>query len=297
MNETGKNTGPVAALAEIYPQLYLTPGDEGALVYGPIVRRGQDAPSRSLAHFRGSALDSLTWEDTPAGPVQIITLGNRQDFETFLRIMAYRCVPKEIPASQGASILDGVINWTKIRAHREAYFAGGGDAEGWQSEFKRFTADARNFKDALIVLSVGPYSALPAADAGLSESEWLAASHLIRKAHECTHFICRRLFPELIDPIWDELIADAVGLYAAFGRYDRALAGRLLGVTAEGYAGGRLENYAGDDDLNALARKVYKTLAHLEGRATEAGSIPAYEMALRLEAEHSFWQKQRHSEE
>ena len=43
MNETGKNTGPVAALAEIYPQLYLTPGDEGALAYGPIVRRGQDA--------------------------------------------------------------------------------------------------------------------------------------------------------------------------------------------------------------------------------------------------------------
>ena len=297
MNEAGKNTSPVAALAEIYPQLYLTPGEEGALAYGPIVRRGQDAPSRSLAHFRGSALDSLTVEDTPAGPVQIITLGERQDFETFLRIMAYRCAVKEIPATQGASILDGVINWTKIRAHQAAYFAGGGSAEEWAGEFKRFTAEPRNFKDALIVLSVGPYSALPAEKAGMTEAEWLAASHLIRKAHECTHFICRRLFPELIDPVWDELIADAVGLYAAFGRYDRALAGRLLGVTAQGYAGGRLENYAGDDDLNALSRKVYKTLAHLEGRATEAGSIPAYEMALRLEAEHSFWQKQRHSEE
>ena len=296
MNEAGKNTSPVAALAAVYPQLYLTPGEEGALAYGPIVRRGQDAPSHSLAHFRGSALDSLTWEDTPAGPVQIITLGNRQDFETFLRIMAYRCVPKEIPASQGASILDGVINWTKIRAHQAAYFAGGGDADGWAAEFKRFTAEPRNFKDALIVLSVGPYSALPAEKAGMTEAEWLAASHLIRKAHECTHFICRRLFPELIDPVWDELVADAVGLYAAFGRYDRALAGLLLGVTAQGYAGGRLENYAGGDDLNALARKVYKTLAHLESSAAEAGSIPPYEMALRLERQYPFWQAQTNGE-
>ena len=193
MNENGKHTSPVAALAAVYPQLYLTPGEEGALAYGPIVRQGQDAPGHSLAHFRGSPQDSLTLENTPAGPVQIITLGDRQDFETFLRIMAYRCAVKEIPATQGASILDGVINWTKIRAHKEVYLAEGGDVNGWQGEFRRFTADPRNFKDALIVLSVGPYSAIPASEAGMAEAEWLAASHAIRKAHECTHFICRQI--------------------------------------------------------------------------------------------------------
>ena len=32
----------------------------------------------------------------------------------------------------------------------------------------------------------------------MTEAEWLAASHLIRKAHECTHFICRRLYPECV---------------------------------------------------------------------------------------------------
>ena len=296
MNEAGKNTSPVTALAEIYPQLYLTPGEEGALAYGPIVRRGQDAPSHSLAHFRGSALDSLTWEETPAGPVQIITLGERQDFETFLRIMANRCQMKEIPASQGASILDGVINWTKIRAHQTAYYAEGGDTEGWAAEFKRFTAEPRNFKDALIVLSVGPYSALPACEAGMTEAEWLTASLAIRKAHECTHFICRRLFPDQIDPVWDELAADAVGLYAAFGRYDQALAARFLGVTAQGYAGGRLENYAGGADLNALSRKVWQTLPHLEKCVAEAGGIPPYEMALRLEREYPFWKAQTNGE-
>ena len=73
-------------LAEIYPQLYLTPGEEGAELYREIVRKGVDAPSHSLAHFRGSSLDELTTETTPAGDVQVVTLGDRQDFELFLQI-------------------------------------------------------------------------------------------------------------------------------------------------------------------------------------------------------------------
>ena len=92
------------------------------------------------------------------------------------------------------------------------------------------------------------------------------------------------------------MVADAAGLYAAFGRYDLALAGRFLGVTTQGYAGGRLENYAGDADLNALARKVYRTMQHLEKCVAEAGNIPLYEMALRLEREHPFWKAQMNGE-
>ena len=127
-------------LAEIYPQLYLTPGEEGAGLYRQVVGRGEDTPKHSLDHFRGSRLDSVTTETTPAGEVQIVTLGDRQDFEMFLQIMGNRCMPEEIPATQGASILDGVINWPKIRKHEEEY------------------------RDALIVLSTGPYSAVRAED-------------------------------------------------------------------------------------------------------------------------------------
>ena len=276
-------------LADIYPQLYLTPGEEGAEIYRKIVRKGEDAPVHSLDHFRGSSRDAVTTEQTPAGEVTVITLGDRKDFELFLQIMGDRCVPTEIPATQGASILDGVVNWPKIRKHQEEYLSGGGNPLGWMEEFRRFTSEPRNYRDALIVLSTGPYSAVTAEQAGFAEEEWLAASWQIRRAHECTHFICRRLFPELINAVWDELAADAVGLYAAFGRYDLRLAEICLGVNENGYTGGRLENYARDEDLDTLARKVHRTLLHLDEVIRGEGKTDPWDLAIRLEKEITVW--------
>lgn len=276
-------------LAEIYPQLYLTPGAESSEIYSRIVRRGEDAPVHSLDHFRGSDRDSVTMETTPAGEVMVITLGDRQDFELFLQIMGNRCMPEKIPATQGASILDGVVNWPKIRKHEEEWLAAGGDPLHKTEEFRRFTSEPRNFKDALIVLSTGAYSAVKAEETGLPEEEWLAASYKIRKAHECTHFICRRLYREKINAVWDELVADAVGLYAAFGRYDLKLAERFLGVGPDGYTGGRLENYAAGEDLDALARKVHRTLLHLDEVVRGEGETDPWQLAIRLEGEMDFW--------
>ena len=282
----------IGPLAENYPQLYLTPGEEGAEAYISIVRRGADAPTHTLDHFRGSPLDSVTKEKTPAGDVQVITLGDRRDFELFLQIMAHRCMPEEIPATQGAVILDGVVNWPRIRANEEAFLAAGGSEADLTAEFRRFTAEPRNYKDVLIILSVGPYSAVGAEEAGMTEEAWLAASYRIRKAHECTHFICRRLFRDKIDAIWDEMAADAVGLYAAFGRYDLKLAERFLGVSEDGYTGGRLENYATDADLNELARKTHRTMVHLEQVISSLGEMDPYELAVRLEDEIGVWQRE-----
>ncbi len=275
--------------AEIYPQLYLTPGEEGAELYQQIVRKGADAPIHSLNHFRGSDRDAVTTEITPAGEVTVITLGDRRDFELFLQIMANRCVPVEIPATQGASILDGVVNWPKIQRHKEDYLSNGGNPLGWKEEFRRFTAEPSNYKDALIILSTGPYSAVRAEETGMTEKEWLTASWQIRKAHECTHFICRRLFPEKIDAIWDELAADAVGLYAAFGHYDLSLAERFLGISPLGYTGGRLENYAGEADLDALAQKVHQTLLYLNDVIRKEGKTEPWTLAMRLEKEITIW--------
>lgn len=273
----------IEELAEVYPQLYLTPGEQGAEDYKRVVLRGEDAPSHDLSHFHGSGQDSLTIEETPAGPVQTITLGDRRDFELFLQIMANKCNPVQIPKTQGASILDGVINWTKIRAHQEEFLQNGGFILDWGQEFKRFTSDKRNYTDALIVLSIGPYSAVPAAEAGLSEEEWLTASQIIRKTHECTHFICRRLYPDKIDEIKDELVADAVGLYAAFGRYDLPLAEKFLGITGHTYTGGRLENYVESDELADTVQSVCACLALIEEMIRAAGPVKPYELAVMLE--------------
>ena len=172
--------------------------------------------------------------------------------------------------------------------------AAGNPAPDWGTEFRSFTADARNFKDTIIVLSVGPYSAVTAQEAaaaldadaagagadaagagadaagagadaagaarcattgeGLTQAAWLEYSHQIRLYHECTHVVCRALYPQAIDAVWDELVADAVGICAAFGGYRPALAKLFLDIGQGGYQGGRLENYVADDADAAKGR-------------------------------------------
>ncbi|MBQ6575891.1 MAG: hypothetical protein IJL90_07290 [Lachnospiraceae bacterium] len=181
----------IEKLADTYRQLYIMPQPDGKSKYLDIVEKGHEPETRDLSHFITIDDDSLMYEDTPAGTVTVITLGRREDFITFLRIMANRCEEVDIPDTQGASIIDGVINRRKIEQHMEGF-----SGPGYNEEFRRFTSDRRNFKDALIVLSVGPYSAISAEKVGILEDEWMTLSHKIRKYHECTHFICRRLYPE-----------------------------------------------------------------------------------------------------
>lgn len=287
-------------LAKIYPQLYLAPGPEGEAAYRPVVSQGRSVPGESLAHFRMDARDSCAYESTPAGEVLVVTLWQRVDFETFLHIMAQRCALKPIPATQGASILDGVINWTKIRAHEQAFYKAAAEAgeenPDWGAEFRRFTSDRRNYLDALIVLSSGPYSAVPGEVFGMDEESWRKASLDIRRYHECNHFLCRRLFPEKISAVWDELVADTVGVYGAFGRFDRAMIERFLGIEEGRYTAGRLENYvkgegeARQAELDRLAKQCEDVLRHFEALIPTLGKIEPYALAIRLEDEFEMWQ-------
>ncbi len=292
MEKHGKDVLP--ALAERYQQLYLIPGAEGEERCKAVVRRGEAAGGTSLAHFRGSDADSLEWEDTPTGPVEIVTLHERADFVLFLRIMAHRCTEAAIPDSQGASILDGLIDWTKIHAHLAQF-----PAERRTEEFKSFTAKKENYLNALIVLSAGPYSNIGAERVGLPEEEWLRRSLTLRKYHECTHFVCRRRYPGQIDAVWDELVADSVGVYAAFGRFVPELVELFLGVDGERYVGGRLENYvdAPDDEekarrLDALAPVLHGILGKFESNARQQPGIDPLELALIFESGYGeLWRK------
>jgi hypothetical protein len=105
----------------------------------------------------------------------------------------------------------------------------------------------------------------------LDESEWIRASDDIRKYHELTHFVCRRLYPDVIDEVRDELIADAVGICAAFGEYRRDLEELFLGISGDRYTGGRLENYTGEDtDMDDLAKRITSVLKGFEAKISEA---------------------------
>ena len=299
--ETDKISGKqvLEELAEIYRQLYLVPGEEGAKeLYKEIVQGGGEPPEKSLAHFKRSEKDSCVTIVTPAGSVRVITLYEREDFELFLQIVAHRCEKKEISKTQGASMLDGVINWRRIEARHKAFYREeterGVTDPDWNAEFERFTSDKKNYLDALILLSVGPYSAVSAERAGFTKEEWVGYSNNIRKYHEITHFVCRRLYREKKEPVWDELAADAAGLYAAFGKYDIRLAELFLGIEEGRYVGGRLENYLGKDEalkpkeeqsesLDALALRAHKALTKLKAVIDGNAGADIYDMIILLE--------------
>ena len=236
-------------LAAEYPQLYLNPDRDKQETYRRIVLRGEDPDVRNTDHYIGDEHDCLETVETPAGSVPVVTLGSRHDFEYVIRgLLAAKKGPLDpVPESQGAAMLT-VFNWPRIRAHLAQF-----PEEEQSAEFKRFTSVRENYLDMLVVLSRGPYSGIKAEAIGCSEDEWLALSDTIRRFHELTHVICRRLYPDDIDPIRDELIADAVGLYAAYGRFDPEKENLFLGIRDGRYTGGRLGNYTDEPEQQAVS--------------------------------------------
>ena len=271
----------VFQLSKRYPQLALPIQADmrSTTEYKDTVLRGK--PVLREPAFIGSPEDRLSRYDTPAGPVDALYLAEREDFEHALRALAYRCEPVEILPSVGASTVSGLINWEKIHRHRDAWLAAGD--QDWSAEFKRFTADKANYLDTLLLLSSGNYSAVPADDVGLSQEEWLDKSLTIRTYHELTHFVCRKLYPDDRDAIRDEVLADAMGLTAAFGSYDPGLAKRFLGIDGESpREGARITHYVEPQELPAAVTQARQWIAHYDARLRGAPASEIFELLLRV---------------
>lgn len=247
-------------LVRRYPQLGLPVrrGMKDSPEYREAVRRGKFDITGQTPPFHGDIDFSAV--NTIAGRVEILTLTDRKDFVRALRQLAYRCEPAVIPDSVGAMTVRGLINWEKINQHRKKYIEAGGEA--WSTEFKRFTSDKKNYLDTLILLSGGAYSNVSPEDIGLTESEWQEKSMTIRKYHELTHFICRTRRPDDVDVIRDEVLADLIGLKAAFGKYDPELAKRFLGIEGTDFReAGRLSYYVNQAELSEAVRAAEKWIS------------------------------------
>ena len=292
-SEARYGSAVILYLADMYKQLYIRPAEDALEEYRAVVLAGEEPASRSLSHFFMHEQDSAVYEETPAGPVLAVTLYERKDFETFLQIIANKCRPVTIPATQGATLLDGVISWNKINVRKEAYLKekeAAGEEADWDTEFARFTSVKTNYTDVMLVLSAGPYSAVDGSEFGIAEAQWLKDSLAIRKYHELNHFICRKLWPEKISAVWDELVADAVGIYAAYGDYDLPMAERFLGIRDGLYTGGRLENYVEEADpvkkkeiLNRLAERIHPLLCSFNEVIKAHAGITPFELVPILE--------------
>jgi len=303
-------------LAERYWQLYLTPakGKSTSAEYKRIVCEGglpdgfTSAPDVYPKSFTQCGGNRLYTVQTPAGSVEAVQLQERVDFERFIQILVHKCEPVRIPATMGSCAIMGLTNWRKIQAHKEAFLSAGNPEFLWNAEFASFTADQANYKDSLIVLSSGDYSAVPAGALGLTAEAWQKASVRIRLYHECTHIVCRRRFPEQKHAVWDELLADCIGLCAAFGDYNRSWALRFMGILEKDaddgerprYIGGRLENYVAEGEQpQALISCILEWTSYLEDHvrsAKQQGDITQDDalFALCLACESGFWKEVYH---
>ena len=277
INETRVSESPISRLAKKYPQLLLPirAGEKETEEYRAAVLSG--APLSAEPDFIGSPGDSLSVAETPAGKAEILYLENREDFEHAFRALAHRCEPAEIPASVGATTIRGLINWEKIHNHEKEYLQSGGN--DWNLEFRRFTAEKANYLDSLILLSSGDYSNVSAEAAGIPAGEWKEKSVTIRKYHELTHFICRALYPDDVDAIRDEVIADLIGLVAAFGDYDVHLAETFLGIEGETFReGGRLSYYTDAEHLNETVSRASGLIRTYEEKVSKETNKEVYHL-------------------
>jgi hypothetical protein len=201
---------------------------------------------------------------TIAGRLPVLIAGDRADFEALVQALTGRNEPAPVPAAMGACLVKGLNNWSRVAAYRAAWqreHAGAGDA-AWAEEFQRLIPQKEQYQDRLIILSSGPYSATPAADVGLPEPEWLERSVAIRQEHELTHFFVHRVFGVMRTHVFDEIVADFVGLARVFGTYRADLALRFLGLEAypQYRPGGRLEVYRPEPPLGDAADAILRTL-------------------------------------
>ncbi len=201
---------------------------------------------------------------TAAGHIPLLITDHRADFEALVRALVRRNEPVPVPASMGACMVAGYNNWDRVRAYRQDWEARTGrDSEHeWAQEFRRLIPQKERYQDRFILLSDGPYSAVPAAALDLDEADWRHRSLIIRREHECAHYFTRRVLGSMRNNALDELIADYMGITAAAGRFRADWFLRFMGLEDfPAYRpGGRLENYRGTPPLSDSAFRVLQAL-------------------------------------
>jgi len=272
-------------LAVRFPSLYVAPHEDALATWRQAALKGIPPANARLDHFMGTEMEELTVADTPAGPVEVIFLRERSDFENFLRCTIHRSQPVKIAPTIGASTITGLADWAKIRAELTRAREAGEDT---REAFRAFVATGAHLT-TLVLISWGPYSALPSEDTPYGTGEWLEVSRTIRTYHELAHVVCRHLMPDDRPPVLDEVTADFCGLLFATGTYDDAFAAKLLGVSETGYVGGRLEEYLDDEQcarIDEVARQVHACCAEIAKRTAGADPASCFELTLDLKRAH-----------
>lgn len=265
-----RTRGAFSVLREHLPQLRfpIRAGIGETADYRAATRRGVDvgtlATATGLELERPEAIE-IVIHPSPAGRIPLVISRRREEFTALLRALTRRNEPEPVPPAQGALMVSGYNNWSRVGELRRAWEAldpAARETTTWAEEFQRLQPQRDLYQDRFILLSDGPYSAVPAADLDLGEAEWRELSLAIRRDHECTHYFTRRLFGSMRNNALDELIADYAGLVGATGRFRADWFLRFVGLEdfPRYRPGARLDLYRGKPPLSDGAFRVLQAL-------------------------------------
>jgi hypothetical protein len=243
--------------------------------YQEAIRRGVFAEDGGTLHLDDPDGLRLTIHPTPAGAIPVLVAPHRADFESLVRAVTRRNEPAPLPASMGACMVAGFNNWGRVAELRRRWEAGevdAGGADNWAAAFAVLRERRELYQDRFILLSTGPYSGVPAERMGMSDEAWREASLVIRREHECAHYLTRRVLGSMRNNLLDELMADYAGIVAAAGRYRADWFLRFMGLEDDGRCreSGRLWNYRGDPALSDGAFAVLQRLVRAVAARLEA---------------------------
>lgn len=196
---------------------------------------------------------------TAAGRIPVIVAGCREDFVLLVQAITGANEPVRVPDSMGAVMVGGYRNWDRVRKARRLSGGVGGPLP------------KESYLDRFILLSRGGYSGVTAAEMGLEERDWMEKSLLIRLEHECAHYFTRRQLGSMKNNLFDEMLADYMGITAVTGGFRADWFLRFMGLQGkEGLrAGGRFWNYRGQPPLSDESFEVLQRLVRRAAQAVE----------------------------
>ena len=176
-------------------------------------------PKRPVS-FNSPGTLTMKMYDSAAGRIPVIYVCDTDDFEQLVTNVAYRGVRPESISQTGASFIHGA-------------------------------------KTRLIILSAKPYSNVPANELGLEdENDWAEKSLILRQDHECTHYFTKQTYGITNNILHDEMMADFIGMYEAFGFYRAEWFLRFMGIISG--SGNRFVVYT-----NGLPENVCRAVTEL----------------------------------
>tara|TARA_B100000579_G_scaffold409863_1_gene399254 strand:- start:22 stop:969 length:948 start_codon:yes stop_codon:yes gene_type:complete len=249
LNENSKSC-QFEELREIFPQLWITPkqGASNSEKYKRLVLLGQspslyDREDSLKLNDQNGVCVSLV--EHPCGNYPVIDINDESDFRNILRCLAYRCEQISIQKSVHAQAISGLIHWGLIK-----------------------NID-RSERANLIILHNAPYSSLSETiiPGNPTYHEWLGLSRQWRLEHELTHLATKFLINEMRINLFDELIADCLGMLNAINIFSADIFLKGLGIKSNGQLNENARAKTYIEELDDNHKSI--VLKHIINRAKE----------------------------